>query len=143
GVSDPDSRRMSREHWATARAVAEGQDWLLTAEQAKQCGLTAGEISAALRRCEIRLLLRSVYLFDPDLYAALPRRVAYRAALMAEGPGACLVGVSAARMWALQGLPADETEIHVAMVGGCSRRPRRGVRGDESAMPPVVVRQLP
>jgi len=88
-------------------------------------------------------LLRGVYLFDPDLYDDLPRRVAYRAALLAEGPGSCLVGVSAARMWGLQGLPPSDDEILVALVGGGSRRRLRGLNLEGSSMPPVVVRQLP
>jgi hypothetical protein len=136
---------MSREAWHIARAVAASQDWLLTAAQAAECQLTPGELAGAVRRRELRRLYRGVYLFDPDLVQDPPARLVYRAALLSEGDEACLYGVAAARTWQVEGLPAVDDVIEVALIGGPSRGrtpPSRGHATDVD-LPPVVVRQIP
>jgi hypothetical protein len=125
--------------------VAASQDWLLTAGQARECGLTPGELAAAVRRRELRRLYSGVYLFDPDLAQELSPRVVYHAALLSEGDEACLYGAAAARTWGVQGLPINDRYIEVAMVGGTSRRslPSRRSHALDADLPPVVVRQVP
>src|SRR3954447_11167395 len=113
---------MGKPGWQPARAVAESQDWLLTTAQAAACGLTRGELASAVRRRELRRLYRGVYLFDPDLVQDPPTRLVYRAALLSEGDEACLYGVAAARTWQVEGLPAVDDVIEVAVIGGRSRR---------------------
>src|SRR3954447_24734342 len=129
---------MSREAWHVARAVAASQDWLLTSEQAAECRLTPGELAGAVRRRELRRLYRGVYLFDPDLVQDPPARLLYRAALLSEGDNACLYGVAAARVWKVEGLPAADEAIEVAVIGGPAGRslPSSPTTPHSRALPP-------
>jgi len=74
-----------------------------------------------------------------------PARLLYRAALLSEGDSACLYGVAAARVWKVEGLPAVDEAIEVAVVGGPSRRslPASRTHAADVDLPPIVVRQIP
>lgn len=136
---------MSDEAWQRARGLAAEQDWLLTAAQAQACRVLPSEIARRVRSRECHAVLREVYLLDPDLVQELPQRVRWRAALLAHGPASCLVAGTAARACGMQGLPAAETRIEVACVGGVPRhrRPFADIGGRRLDLPEVVVRQLP
>lgn len=127
--------------------MAESQDWLLSADQAMRCGLLPSEIATALRSGGIRSIYQGVYLLDPDLVGELSWRRWHRAALLAHGPRACLVGWSAVRAAGGQGLPVSDPTVDVAVVGVGSRHRRsptatpRGLPSGDA--PPVVVRQWP
>lgn len=111
--------------WQAVRTLAEGQDWLVSADQAMACGLLPTDIEAALRFGRIRSLYTGVYLLDPDLVTELSARHWQRAALLAHGDGACLVGWSAVRAAGGEGLPIVDPTIDVAVPGSGSRHRRR------------------
>src|SRR4051794_41822904 len=102
------------ESWARARSLAEQQHWLLTAEQAWRSGLSPGQVSWRLRSGEWLALMRGVYLLDAGMYDVLPVETRWRAALLAHGQDACLVGRPAARAPRAQGIPRAGNENHVA-----------------------------
>jgi hypothetical protein len=132
------------ESWARARSVAAKQRWLLTAEQAWWSGLSPGQVSWRLTSGEWLALMRGVYLLDADMYDGLPVATWWRAALLAHGKDACLVGRSAARAHGAQGLPWDEHEVDLAVVGGEPRSARwLDLPGRPVDGPLVVVRQWP
>ena len=56
---------MFSSEWQAARLVAERQDWLLSADQARACGLLPSEIATALRAGRVRSVYTGVYLLDP------------------------------------------------------------------------------
>jgi hypothetical protein len=132
------------EAWGRARRIAERQGWLVTAADAKAVGLLRSQVSAAVESGAWAPLLRGVYLVDADMYADIPVETWWRAALLAHGPTACLVGCAAARAHGAAGLPAVDAEVDVALVGGGSRHRRAadppGIPVDG---PLVVVRQWP
>lgn len=137
---------MSNASWQLARSVAEGQHWLLTAAQARQAGLTPNEIDSARRAGFLMPLTQGVYLLDGDMFDQVPEHLWWRAALLAHGPDALLVGWTGARAIGAQGLPLIDPTVDVALVGGRSRhrraladvKPLRLGDGRE-----IVVRQWP
>lgn len=138
---------MFSSQWDAARAVATEQQWLLSADQARCAGLTPAEIRHALRAGGLSSVYAGVYLFDPDLVTELSWPQWHRAALLAHGSDACLVGWSAVRAAGGEGLPMSDPTIDVAVldVGSRHRRSPMGERIGEGSdiAPPVVVRQWP
>jgi len=110
--------------WQAARAVAESQHWLLTAHQARAAGLTHDQMRTAVRRGVAMPLVDRVYLLDGDMFDAVPEALLWRAALLAHGPAACLVGWTGARAVGAQGLPTSDPTVDLAIVGGGSRHRR-------------------
>ncbi len=108
------------------RALAAKQDSLITAWQALHCGLTRYDIRTRIRRREWLALIRGVYLTEAELYVdGLPQPTWWRAALLAHGQGACLVGSTALRALGVAGLPAvDDHILEISVPGGVSKRPR-------------------
>jgi hypothetical protein len=134
---------MDTDAWARARAIAERQQWLVTATQLRALNLTRSEIDGWLRSGGGLAVLRGVYLFDADMYDGLPESAWWRAALLKHGPAAALVGRTGARALGVQGLPANDV-LEVGVVGGLSRTTSRAESpGGEGCGPVVVVRQLP
>jgi hypothetical protein len=130
--------------WEQARSIAERQRWLVTADQLKQVGVTASEVARAVRSGSVAALLRGVYLCDPDMYDELPPDAWWSAALLAHGDAAMLVACTALRALGVQGLPYDEQELEVAVIGGVSRHSVAAqAPGRLREAPLVVVRQLP
>lgn len=130
-----------------ARHAAATSDWLITARQAAQCGLSREDIDRELRGGRWHAVQRGVYLLDADVYRdGLPQRTMWRAALLAQGGDACLVGTTAMRAHGAAGLPLPATVIEIGLIGGPSRH-RRGAplpgAVDADRFPSVVVRQLP
>src|SRR4051812_29893934 len=115
---------MSDAAWQIARAVAETQHWLLTAPQARAAGLTPSEVRTAGRRGAGACLVAGVYLLDGDLFDNVPDHLWWRAALLAHGARACLVGWTGARAIGAQGLPGSDPTVDVAIVDGGSRHHR-------------------
>jgi len=134
---------MDREAWAHARRLAECQDWLVTSDQLRQLNLSPSEVSTWLRRGEGHALLRGVYLCDPEMYELVPDRVWWRAALLRHGPRSLLVGRTGARTLGIQGLPATDPVLEVAMVGAPPRARESSRPPGGEGMREVVVRQLP
>lgn len=135
---------MADEAWARARTLAERQRWLLTAEQARAAGLLPSQVSGQIRSGAWLPLLRGVYLIDADMFEQLPVQMWWRAALLAHGPDGCLVGRAGARANGCQGLPIEDSEIDVAVIGGVPRASRAMVlSGTPVDGPLVVVRQWP
>jgi hypothetical protein len=129
------------------RRIAATQQGLITAVQAICAGLDHVAIRARVRRGEWRALARGVYLIDADRYdEPLPDPVWWRAAVLAHGPGVCLVGRTGVEALGVQGVPGGYHPIELALVGGGSRAPRstsaklRPLAGWNRG---VVVRQLP
>ena len=133
--------------WQAARTLAEGQDWLLSAAQALACGLAPSEIASALRAGHIRSIYTGVYLLDPDLVRDLGWRQWHRAALLAHGVDACLVGWSAVRAAGGEGLPASDPTVDVAAPGLGARHRRRPTDAlpiwRPVDAPSILVRQWP
>lgn len=125
--------------------MAERQDWLLTADQAYQCGVLPSEVGALVRRGECRPIVRGVYLLDPDLYDELPPRVMWRGALLAHGSTAMLVAGTGARALGMAGMPYTERIVEVALTTPMPRHPRRveALHDPHNDVLEVVVRQLP
>jgi hypothetical protein len=128
------------------RALAASQDGLVTAAQALRVGLSYDAIRTRRRRGEWRALARGVYLLDADMYLdGLADRVFWRAALLAHGPGVCLVATTAAAALGMVGLPRNMRDIEIAQVGGAARH-----KGETATVVPgwggtergIVVRQL-
>jgi hypothetical protein len=90
--------------WQDARALAEKQHWLITAQQARAVGLTRSQVDSAVRRGIAVALVSGVYLLDGDMFGVVPEHLWWRAALHAHGPDACLVGWTGARAIGAQGL---------------------------------------
>lgn len=138
---------MFSSEWQAARLIAERQDWLLSAEQARSCGLLPSDIANALRGGCVRSVYAGVYLLDPDLAAELSVRQWHRAALLAHGDAACLVGCSGARAAGAEGLPPTDSTVDVAVIGVGSRHRRSptdvGPSWRPLDAPPIVVRQWP
>jgi hypothetical protein len=136
---------MANESWAHARRAAEGQDWLLTADQAYCCGVLPSELAARVRSSECRPILRGVYLLNPDLYDQLPQRVLWRAALLAHGPTAMLVAGTGARALGVAGMRSEERIVEVALSDAVPRHPRlvEALHDPRDAVIEVVVRQIP
>jgi hypothetical protein len=135
---------MDRDAWAQARGLAEGQDWLVTADQLRALNLSPSEVSTWLRRGEGFALLRGVYLCDPQMYEQVPEKVWWRAALLRHGPRSVLVGRTGARALGVEGLPASDPVLEVAVVGGVPRaRTTSRPPGGDGPGQHVVVRQLP
>jgi hypothetical protein len=135
---------MADESWAAARQIAEHQGWLLTAGQARQVGLAPHQLGAQLRSGSLVALLRGVYLVDADMAADITPETWCRAALLAHGPDAFLVGRSAARTHGAEGLTASDAFVDVALAGGVSRHPREvEAPGRPIDGPLVIVRQWP
>jgi hypothetical protein len=90
-------------------------------------------------------LYRGVYLIDADMYAdGLPQQTWWKAALLAHGPGFCLVAGSGGRAFRMHGLPLVEANIELAQVG---TNPRSRRTGNSPApahpdAPGIVVRQF-
>jgi hypothetical protein len=129
---------------AQVRAIAAGQDWLVTAAQAYSCGLSHLDIRSRVRRREWLAVTRGVYLVDADLYAdGMTSRMCWRASLLAHGPRSCLVGPTALRAFGVSGLIGEETTVEVAVPNGLSVRSRQSASsagiGDG---PRILVRQL-
>jgi hypothetical protein len=135
---------MDADAWAHARKIAERQQWLVTAAQLRALNLSRREIDGWLRSRGGLALLRGVYLFDSDMYDDLPDSMWWRAALLKHGPAATLAGRTGARALGVQGLPARDDVLEVALVGGSSRATSQAdATGGEGCGPLVVVRQLP
>jgi hypothetical protein len=137
---------MSNAAWQQARALAESQLWLLTAADARACGLTRSELDGAVRRRIAMILVAGVYLLDGDMFAQVPEDLWWRAALKAHGDDVCLVGWTGARAIGAQGLPSRDPSVDVALIGGGSRH-HRALGGAENLRMAdgreVVVRQWP
>ena len=132
------------ESWQLARKLAESQAWLLTAEQARETGLTRHQVDTQVETGTWLPLMRGVYLLDADMYDGLPPEVWWQAALLAHGPDACLVGRSSARAHRAEGLPFEEVVVDLAVVGGVSRPPRTiELPGTPVDGPIVAVHQWP
>lgn len=125
------------------RALAAVQDGLITAVQARTAGMSKAAIDVEVRAGRWVALLRGVYLIDLDQYDGLPARVWWRAALLAHGPGYCLVAASGARALGLHGPTREEAQVEIAAFGACSRTRRlaRGLRPSIDG-PEVMVRQF-
>ena len=138
---------MLSSQWQTARSLAEGQDWLLSADQAMASGLLPTEIASALRSGYVRSLYTGVYLVDPDLVTELSRRQWHRAALLAHGEDACLVGWSAVRAAGGEGLPAVDPTVDIVVLGTGARHRRLSRTGLPRSTPldspAIIVRQWP
>ena len=134
---------MDRDAWVRARAIAERQQWLVTAAHLRDAGLTRGEVDRWLRSGSGLAVMRGVYLFDADMYDELPASVWWLAALLKHGPTAMLVGRTGARALGVEGLSAYDDVLEVALVGGVSRaHADTDAPGGEGCGPRVVVRQL-
>ena len=110
------------------------------------CGLQPSELANALRSGYVRSIYQGVYLLDPDLVRELSWRQWHRAALLAHGPDACLVGWSAVRSAGGEGLPLSDPSVDVAVVGAGSRHRRLPTVAQGHPFgdaPPIVVRQWP
>lgn len=133
--------------WDAARAVAAGQGWLLSAEQAREAGLTPSEIKHALRAGSAQSIYKGVYLLDPDLGSQLDWPQWFSAALLAHGADAFLVGWSAVRAVRGAGLPVSDPSIDLGLRRLTSRHARQPTGeapgSDSGAAPPIVVRQWP
>jgi len=131
--------------WCSARAVAESQHWLLTTAQARASGLTRSQIDESVRRGVSKVLVAGVHLLDGDLFRDVPEHLWWRAALLAHGDDACLVGRTAARAIGAQGLPAQDPTVDLTLIGGRSRHHRpldpSGLRLSDGRE--VLVRQWP
>lgn len=103
------------------------------------------DVQSRLDRGEWLAITRGVYVIDPDLYAdGLTARMWWRAALLAHGPGSCLVSATALRVFGVAGLPATETEIEVTVTEGSARAKRVTLSPSPHVDGPViVVRRLP
>lgn len=138
---------MFSSEWQAARLVAEGQEWLLSADQAMACGLLPSEIADALRCGRVRSVYAGVYLLDPDLVRELSVRQWHRAALLAHGDAACLVGWSGARAAGAEGLPLADPTVDVAVIGAGARHRRsptdEAPAGRQVDGPLILVRQWP
>src|SRR5205807_5798589 len=121
GVTGCSPARVSDNSMALVRQFAERQDWLITADQLKQRGMSRSQVDQRLRSGEYRAVLKGVYLVDADMYNELPERVLWRAALLGHGPASMLVGRTGARAWGVAGLPPYDEAVEVALVGGISR----------------------
>ena len=135
---------MPDEDWKRARQLAEHQHWLVSSEQLRTIGLTPNQIAARLRGGSWAALLHGVYLVDADMYDDVTDETWWRAALLAHGPSAMLVGRTGARALGAQGLPLSDPAIEIGLVGGIARVVRTlesPGRGRDA--PRVVVRQLP
>lgn len=129
--------------WQKAHDLAAQQHWLVTARQASAVGLTRAQVDSAVRRGTAMPLVAGVYLLDGDMFEDVPEHLWWRAALLAHGPHACLVGRTGARAIGAQGLPSRDPTVDLALVGGGSRHhrmldPLRMSDGRE-----ILVRQLP
>ena len=134
---------MDTEAWAKARAIAERQEWLVTAAQLRALNLSRTEVDVWLRSGGGLAVLRGVYLFDADMYDDLPATAWWRAALLKHGPTAMLVGRTGARALGVEGLPSYDDVLEVGLVGGISRAHATAESpGGEGCGPRVVVRQL-
>jgi len=129
--------------WQHARALAAKQHWLITAQQARDVGLTRGQMDSAVRRRIALALVSGVYLLDGDMFSEVPEHLWWRAALHAHGADACLVGWTGARAIGAQGLPSRDPTIDLALIGGLSRhhRPISPLRMSDGRE--IIVRQLP
>jgi hypothetical protein len=127
--------------WRWARRIAEANHWLITDEQARAVGLSPAQVSQRVRSRGWRRLMRGVYLVDGDMYAQVTLGTWARAALLAHGANACLVGPVAATLQAAEGLPADYDVIDLALVGGVPRATRPA--DVDLGAPLVIVRQWP
>lgn len=110
------------------------------------CGLTPDDIKRALRAGAIRSIYAGVYLLDPDLVQELTWPQWHRAALLAHGPEALLVGWSAVRAADGEGLPPSDASVDIALPGVGSRHRRAPTctqPGGWADAPPIVVRQWP
>jgi hypothetical protein len=136
---------MSDPAWRSARAVAESQHWLLTTAQARAAGLTRSQVDDSVRRGVSKVLVAGVYLLDGDVFRDVPEHLWWHAALLAHGDETCLVGRTGARAIGAQGLPAHDTSVDVALIGGGSRHHRpldpRGLRLSDGRE--ILVRQWP
>ncbi len=125
------------------RAIVSRQDGLLTAQQARSVGLTKYDVDNAVRAGRWLALLRGIYLIDAEPYDdRVPQRTWWRAALLAHGPGFCLVGGTGARLFGLHGMPVIETSVEVAGSQITPRHPRPTVLPQLAAGPEIVVRQV-
>jgi len=136
---------MHDEAMAAARALAERQHWLISAERLRALGVGRNAVERCLRKGEWRSLLHGVYLVDADMYDEMPASMIWRAALMKHGPDSMLVGRTGARALGIQGLPPLDDVVEVALLDGVSRaRQASDVPGDHrDEGPVVVVRQFP
>ena len=117
--SSPDER---------ARRLALRQHGVLTAGQARSCGLSGDDVWARLRRGLWQPVLRGSYLVDAELYGEVPRQARMQAALLTHGPHAVLGLGSAAEVHGLQGLPRTGQPVDVVLPPGLHRHQRDGLR---------------
>ena len=129
------------------RALAARQDGLVTADQALAWGLTRHSVETLRRRREWRSVTYGVHLIDahPHRHDPLPDTTRWRAALLAEGPASCLVGLTGGGAFGLHGIPVSARRIEVGLIGGPSRHRRHRPIGPVSRSSDeldIVVRQL-
>jgi hypothetical protein len=108
---------------------------VVSAAQARGVGLSDDAIRARCRRGEWRELFRGVYLVDADTCVGCspPRRTVIGAGMLVAGPHAVAVRQTAAELWGLGGLPADDS-VHVAVRAPEMRRQQEGLRYHQLAV---------
>jgi very-short-patch-repair endonuclease len=106
-----------------ARA-ATAQRGVLTRQQLGEAGLERSAIGRRATDGTLHRIHRGVYLVGHQARAPLARETA---ALLAAGEGAVISHVSAAALWSMVSLGADEQDVHVT-VSGRKLRSRAGLR---------------
>lgn len=139
-----DAQAMRCELPPPLRALAATQRCLLTTAQCLAAGLTPSDIRTEIRAGRWIAVLRGVYLIDAEMHAeSLAQEVWWHAAVLAHGPGFCLVAKTGARAFAMHGPTEVETTIELAQVG-TNPRARRSARSpllSSESGPELVVRQ--
>lgn len=102
-----------------ATVIASGQYGIITLQQAREYGLSKNDLRRLVRRKEwLRPHLRTyaVRRLVPAAHSPERLRCLAMAAQLAVGPGSCVAGQTAARLWGIRGLERwDGRQVHIAV----------------------------
>lgn len=110
-----------------ARRLARTQHGVVTAGQARACGLLPDDVRVRVRAGLWLRVFQGAYLVDAPLYDDLPTSARMQAALLVQGPRAVLGLRSAAEVHGLQGLIGGPLPVDVVLPRGLERHQREGI----------------